>query len=110
MYDFSQSTVPGCRIPHLWLRDSRSLYDAVGSGFTLVRVDPRIEVGGNTAAAAHPGVPMTVLDVDADEAPALYPRRLLLSRPDHHVPWRGDKAPDDPVALIDRVRGASSRA
>jgi 2-polyprenyl-6-methoxyphenol hydroxylase-like FAD-dependent oxidoreductase len=25
MYDFSPSTVPGCRTPHLWLRDGRSL-------------------------------------------------------------------------------------
>ena len=30
MYDFSQSTVPGCRTPHLWLRDGRSLFDAMG--------------------------------------------------------------------------------
>jgi hypothetical protein len=33
MYDFRQSTVPGCRTPHLWLRDGRSLYDALGSDF-----------------------------------------------------------------------------
>ncbi len=37
MYDFTPSTVPGCRTPHLWLRDGRSLYDAMGIGFTLLR-------------------------------------------------------------------------
>jgi hypothetical protein len=53
---------------------------------------------------------MTIFDVDADEAAAVYPRKLLLSRPDKHVAWRGDKPPDDPMALIDRVRGASASA
>jgi hypothetical protein len=108
--DFRQSTVPGCRTPHLWLRDARSLYDALGSDFTLLRLDRKVGVGGLVAAAAHRGVPMTVLDLEAEEAAALYPCKLLLSRPDQHVAWRGDKPPDDPMALIDHVRGASVRA
>jgi len=106
MYEFCQSTVPGCRTPHLWLRDGRSLYDAVGSDFTLLRFDPQAKVEDLVAAAAHRGVPLVVFDVDADEAAALYPCKLLLSRPDQHVAWRGDRLPDDPMALIDRVRGA----
>ena len=107
---FSQSTVPGCRTPHLWLRDGRSFYDVLGSDFTLLRFDPRVEIGGLVGAAAHRGVPMAVVDVDAADAGALYPCKLLLSRPDQHVAWRGDKPPADPMALIDRVRGASTRA
>src|SRR5215469_12880287 len=82
--DFRQSTVPGCRTPHLWLRDGRSLYDALGSDFTLLRFDPQVEVGALVVAAARRGVPMTLLDVEADEAAALYPCKLLLSRPDLH--------------------------
>jgi hypothetical protein len=110
IYDFNQSTVPGCRTPHLWLRDGRSLYDALGPEFTLLRFYPAVETGGLVAAAAQRGVPMAVLDVDADEAAALYTRKLVLSRPDQHVAWRGDRQPDDPAALIDRVRGASAIA
>jgi 2-polyprenyl-6-methoxyphenol hydroxylase-like FAD-dependent oxidoreductase len=109
LYDFSQSTVPGCRTPHLWLRDGRSLYDALGPAFTLLRLDPAVETGGLVAAAAHRGVPLVVLDVDANETASLYSRKLLLSRPDQHVAWRGDELPEDPTELIDRVRGASSR-
>jgi 2-polyprenyl-6-methoxyphenol hydroxylase-like FAD-dependent oxidoreductase len=104
---FRQSTVPGCRTPHLWLGDGRSLYDAMGPDFTLLRFDPMVDVGGVVAAAARHGVPMAILDVDAEDAAALYPEKLLLSRPDRHVAWRGDAAPDDPAALIDRIRGAS---
>jgi 2-polyprenyl-6-methoxyphenol hydroxylase-like FAD-dependent oxidoreductase len=107
--NFRQSTVPGCRTPHLWLHDGRSLYDALGSDFTLLRIDPEAEVDALVAAAAHRGVPMIVLDVEAEEAAALYPCKLLLSRPDQHVAWRGDRPPQDPMALIDHVRGAPAR-
>ena len=36
----------------------------------------------------------------------LYERRFVLVRPDGHVAWRGDAMPDDPLAVVDRVRGA----
>jgi hypothetical protein len=49
---------------------------------------------------------MRVLDVDADDASAVYPQKLVLSRPDQHVAWRGDAPPRDPLTLIDRIRGA----
>jgi hypothetical protein len=108
LYDFKQSTVPGCRTPHLWLRDGTSLYDALGPDFTLLRLDPSAETRALVEAAERRGVPMIVLDVDADEASSLYPCKLLLSRPDQHVAWRGDAPPEDSLGLIDRVRGAHS--
>jgi len=110
MYHFSQSTVPGCRTPHLWLRDGRSLYDALGPDYTLLRFDPALEVRGLLAAAAKHSVPMAVLDVDGEDAAALYRHKLVLSRPDLHVAWRGDQPPADPTALIGRIRGASATA
>ena len=42
---------------------------------------------------------MTVVDVEADEAAALYKYKLLLSRPDQHVAWRGDKPSDALIRL-----------
>jgi 2-polyprenyl-6-methoxyphenol hydroxylase-like FAD-dependent oxidoreductase len=106
MDTFTPSTVPGCRTPHLWLDDGRSLYDALGPGYTLLRFDPKAAVDGLVGAAAVRRLPLMVLDVDAAEAPSLYDRKLVLSRPDQHVAWRGNKDPADPLALIDRVRGA----
>jgi 2-polyprenyl-6-methoxyphenol hydroxylase-like FAD-dependent oxidoreductase len=105
MYDFRQSTVPGCRTPHIWLRDGRSLYDVLGAEFTLLRFDPAVNVDALVATAARRQFPLAVLDVDADDSASLYSRKLVLSRPDQHVAWRGDTLPPDPAQLIDHVRG-----
>jgi hypothetical protein len=106
MHDFKSSTVPGCRTPHLWLGDGRSLYDALGADFTLIRLDPDERVSGIVDAAVQRGVPLTVLDVNAPDARKLYARKLVLVRPDQHVAWRGDEEPAAPMDLIDLVRGA----
>ena len=103
MYDFTSSTVPGCRTPHVWLHDDRSLYDAIGKWFTLLRFDRSMGVDTLVGAAAKRGVPLDVLDV-ALQPP--YAHKLVLTRPDQHVAWRGNDLPDDAMALIDRIRGA----
>ncbi|WP_426958048.1 FAD-dependent oxidoreductase [Muricoccus radiodurans] len=111
MYDFTPSTVPGCRTPHLWLKDGRSLLDAVGPGYTLLRLDPALDTTGLEEAAARVGMPFTVLDLNAEDARAAgYDHKLVLSRPDWHVAWRGDAPPADPSALMDRLRGAGTAA
>jgi 2-polyprenyl-6-methoxyphenol hydroxylase-like FAD-dependent oxidoreductase len=103
---FEQSTVPGCRTPHVWLEDGRSLYDALQEGFCLIRVRPDATVDGLLDAAAQRGVPMTIVDLGQSPGRAVYDRDLVLSRPDGHVAWRGDSQPENPVALINLGRGA----
>jgi hypothetical protein len=100
------SSVPGCRAPHFWLRDGRSVYDALGEGFGLLRFDPSAAIDDLVAAAKRRRFPLTVLDIDDAEAAALYAKKLVLVRPDRHVAWRADVEPDDPLALIDHLRGA----
>jgi 2-polyprenyl-6-methoxyphenol hydroxylase-like FAD-dependent oxidoreductase len=108
MDQFTPSTVPGCRTPHVWLDDGRSLYDAMGPGYTLLRFDPQVSTYALQDAAARRRVPLQVLDVQSREAAGLYRHALVLSRPDQHVAWRGDAVPPNPLQLIDRVRGALS--
>jgi 2-polyprenyl-6-methoxyphenol hydroxylase-like FAD-dependent oxidoreductase len=107
MAKYTPSTVPGCRTPHLWLARKKSLYDALGPEFTLLRLHDAIDTGPLVAAAERRGMPLTVLDIDAADAADFYGHRLVLSRPDQHVAWRGNALPADPLALIDRVRGAA---
>ena len=107
-HDFTSSTVPGCRAPHIWLADGRSLYDALGAYYTLIRLDPALPISSIRHAAAQRGVPLSVLDVDAADAQTIYSRKLVIVRPDQHVAWRGDKEPISPLALIDLMRGAGA--
>ncbi|WP_428484025.1 FAD-dependent oxidoreductase [Rhodopila sp.] len=107
LYDFTQSTVPGCRTPHIWLDDGVSLYDRLGSDFTLLRFDRSLDVTGLLAAAGSRGVPLTLLDLPRKDD--VYDAKLVLSRPDQHVAWRGDEAPANPLELVDRIRGARSQ-
>jgi 2-polyprenyl-6-methoxyphenol hydroxylase-like FAD-dependent oxidoreductase len=105
MDSYTPSTVPGCRTPHLWCEDGVSLYDAMGPEFTLLKFDPAADVAALESAARQRGVPLKVLQIKPTAA--VYDgSRLVLSRPDQHVAWRGDRLPPDPLALIDHVRGA----
>jgi FAD binding domain len=108
MDSYTPSTVPGCRTPHIWRGDGTSLYDAMGPEFSLLRFDPAIETVALEAAARQRGVPLKILDLEAPGAPAYDGSRLILSRPDQHVAWRGNNPPADPLALIDRIRGAAT--
>jgi hypothetical protein len=110
MGSYTASTVPGCRTPHLWCRDGRSLYDAMGPEFTLLRFDPATEVTALEAAARQRGLPLRVLDVDVPASTKPDDDRLVLSRPDQHLAWRSNRLPGDCLALIDRVRGAAIQA
>jgi 2-polyprenyl-6-methoxyphenol hydroxylase-like FAD-dependent oxidoreductase len=102
MDTFTPSTVPGCRTPHIWLDDSRSLYDAMGPDFTLLRFDDSVPVTDLTQAAARRNVPLSVIDVKPQPP---YREKLALSRPDWHVAWRGNELPADSLNLIDKIRG-----
>lgn len=105
MGSYTPSTVPGCRTPHLWDADGVSLYDRMGPEFTLLRFDPAADARPLVRAAGERGVPLRLLDVAVPAAMAR-DAKLVLSRPDQHVAWRGHCAPADPLSLIDRIRGA----
>ena len=108
MNHYTPSTVPGCRTPHLWCEDGSSLYDAMGEGFTLLRFDPAAEVAALEAAARLRGVPLRILDIEKKRAAISDGNALVLSRPDQHVAWRGNRLPADALRLIDRIRGAAN--
>jgi hypothetical protein len=59
--------------------------------------------------ARQQGVPLKTPDLRWPKAATYDGGRLLLSRPDHHVAWRGDGMAAASLALIDR-RGAASQS
>jgi 2-polyprenyl-6-methoxyphenol hydroxylase-like FAD-dependent oxidoreductase len=107
MGSYTPATAPGCRAPHFWLEPGVSLYDRLGHGYSLLRLDPGVDAGPLTAAATTAGMPFEVIDVPAGTAPAEYEHALVICREDQHVAWRGNAAPADSAALVDLLRGAN---
>ena len=97
---YEPTSWPGARLPHVWLSDGHALHDRIGGGYTLLRF---AGATADSAALARAFVaynaPFTVLDIDDCRPRDVYGYDLLLLRPDLHVVWRGNRPPDDPVAL-----------
>ena len=92
MGGFTASTVPGCRAPHFWLAEGRSLYDELGKAYTLLCFKPGQEasVACLTEAATLAGMPLKVLEVpDTVHVPPEYQHALVMVRSDAHTVWRG---------------------
>jgi 2-polyprenyl-6-methoxyphenol hydroxylase-like FAD-dependent oxidoreductase len=109
MGSFTESTVPGCRAPHFWLEDGRSVYDVFGRGYTLLRFDGAVDVDRLVAAARQRRMPLEVVDAHAAQVPEAYRHKLVLCRDDQHVVWRADAVPPDTQALVDFLRGARTQ-
>jgi 2-polyprenyl-6-methoxyphenol hydroxylase-like FAD-dependent oxidoreductase len=106
---FEPSAHPGARLPHAWLPDGKSVYDLLGGGFTLVRLEATANVDTLREAATRLGVPLRVLDLShLPRLRTLYGAALVLVRPDQHVAWRDDHVAD-PFGLLRRVVGAADR-
>ena len=105
---------PGHRAPHVWLDDGDALFDRLGPDFTLLVIGdeaadgtPGIaEIAGIVEAAAAVGLPLRVLHLTDAIVTEVYDAALVLIRPDMMIAWRADRAPADPAALVDTIRGA----
>lgn len=102
-YDFiryTPTTLPGVRLPHVWLDDGTAIQDRIGAGYTLLRLGgSQADTGALARAFAAIGAPFAALDVPDAGARDVYGRDLILLRPDMHVAWRGNAMHDDPTRL-----------
>lgn len=100
---------PGHRLPHRWLAEDDALFDHLGVDFTLL--DLTTDRGGAdtrtwATAFSNCGPPIDVFNFDPGNQRDQYGANYILVGPDQHVLWRGDRLPQEPVAIADRVRGA----
>ncbi|EXJ63296.1 uncharacterized protein A1O5_11617 [Cladophialophora psammophila CBS 110553] len=94
------STFIGSRAPHVFLRDGTSIFDLYGKYWTLFQFSySNIEDKGDPstllAAADAMNVPVKhVVLRDEENARTVWQKPFVLVRPDGHVAWRGDEAPN----------------
>jgi FAD binding domain len=94
--DYQPTTWPGARLPHVWLDDGTPMQDRIPDGYTLLRLgNSKADTTGLERTIRARGAPVTVLDVPDKIAREIYGYDLILLRPDMHVVWRGNAAPDD---------------
>ncbi len=111
MGHYSPSSVPGCRTPFVMLDDGTPLYDVMGPGYTLLRFDTAVDISSLEREMRSRGIPLCVIDVRSlDERLCAYRHKLLLSRPDQHVAWRGDSLPEKIAELAAVLSGDTTSA
>lgn len=107
--DYVASSLPGMRLPHVWRSDGASIFDQLGTGFTLLRVGQNPPFGTAIIEAAQAlDVPLDVLEVPDPVAIEAYEGMgLILVRPDQHIAWRSRDEPDGEQAaqVLGRVTG-----
>jgi len=103
---YTPTTWPGGRPPAVNLPGGAKLFDRFGPEFTLVDFATDDRAAPLMAAANARGLPLRHLRIGDAHARSLWERDLVLVRPDQHVAWRGNRVADDPLALVDHVRGA----
>jgi 2-polyprenyl-6-methoxyphenol hydroxylase-like FAD-dependent oxidoreductase len=100
---YTPASEPGARLPHHWLPDGSSLYDQLGTGFSLVGPaggQHQASIGRLAGQARRRGIPLALVG-----APASYPWRteFLLVRPDQHIAWRAADPSDIDLDLVTGV-------
>jgi hypothetical protein len=94
---YEPTTWPGARLPHVWLDDGSAMQDRIPtSGYSILRLGNAKHDGSKLAGALKSfGAPVTELDIPDQVAREIYGFDLILLRPDMHIVWRGNAAPDD---------------
>lgn len=106
-FDYTPTTWPGSRLPHVWLSDGSAVQDLIKPNcYTLVNLSGDSDANGVFAKEFEKfSVPFEVLAIESAAAKQVYERDLLLLRPDMHVAWRGDLVPADVAGVVSRVTG-----
>jgi hypothetical protein len=89
---YTPSTWPGSRAPHVFLSDESAIFDHFGKDWSLVTfTDNEADVKGLLTAAAGLKVPIKHVDLRGEEhAHGIWGFDFVLVRPDEHVAWRSN--------------------
>jgi FAD-dependent monooxygenase len=99
---YTPSTWPGSRAPHVFLSDGSAIFDRFGKDWSLVTFTQKSASDAQPLldAAASLSVPVEHVDLrDEDHARSIWAHDLVLVRPDEHVAWRANSIGSSEEAL-----------
>ena len=103
---FEFAARPGHHLSPQPLSGGRYLPAELGAGFTLLALSAEDDdVQTFVKVARSEGVPLTVVKDTREGGRQRYEYKLILVRPDQHVVWVGDNAPNDPGEVMRKVTG-----
>jgi hypothetical protein len=98
--EYQPTTWPGARLPHVWLDDGTPMQDRIPDGYTILKLGgSKSYTRGLQSALRDRGAPVTVIEIPDAHAREIYGSDLVLVRPDLHVVWRGNVAPENPARI-----------
>jgi 2-polyprenyl-6-methoxyphenol hydroxylase-like FAD-dependent oxidoreductase len=104
--EYVPTSWPGARLPHVWLKNQTPIQDLIGDSYTLLKLGrSKADTSGLERAIQSFKAPFATLTVDDEVARDVYGFDLLLLRPDMHIAWRGNAAPENPDELAAIVTG-----
>lgn len=108
-FDYTPTTWPGSRLPHVWLEDGKAIQDMIDPyKFTLLNLgEDRGASRAFTDAFGKVSVPFDSISVASQAAHKVYEKDMLLLRPDMHIAWRGDSVPENVSEVVAQVTGHS---
>jgi hypothetical protein len=96
----------GHHLPPQCLSSGRNVFEALGPEFTLLAFDADDRtVAAFAEAGRGVGVPLQIVRDSYGDGRTAYAARLILVRPDQHVVWTGDRAPEDAALVLGRAVG-----
>ena len=104
--EYRPTTWPGARLPHVWLEGCKPIADRIPGGYAILKLGgTKADPGPLERAIAARGAPVTVIEVPDAVAREAYGYDLVLTRPDLHVVWRGNAAPEDAAQVAATATG-----
>jgi len=98
--EYNPNVWPGSRLPHCWLDDTSALQDQLPETYVLLSLGKKsLDTSKLRQSYEKIGAPVTEVRIESDRLRDLYGFDFLVLRPDMHVVWRGNDAPQNPQEI-----------
>ena len=97
---YNPNVWPGSRLPHCWLDDGSALQDQLPETYILLSLGKKsLDTSKLRQSYEKIGAPVAEVRIESNRLRDLYGFDFIVLRPDMHVVWRGNDAPQNPQEI-----------